>query len=226
MSNYVYKVNHIYNDKINSIIVYYGKKVNESEKQNVMLSLFTKWEMDKINHDNTNVIFSEQLIHFDDTIHTIKIKILSELKNMLSLEEIYLYCLKREKINTINLYKSLTQNGKLELTYNRLMQFLKNIVSYDQDKKYELPQMKDSFTYNDIVDLNINNELVIIKKIVGQSFFISENDYPFIVDPFQNNNIDYIIDKFKKNRSTMYYEGVRHWYNWSRFMGRESCQNL
>ena len=65
----------------------------------------------------------------------------------------------------------MTQNGKLELTYNRLMQFLKNIVSYDHDKKYELPQMKDSFTYNDIVDLNIDNEVVIIKKIVGQSFF-------------------------------------------------------
>ena len=46
MSNYVYKVNHIYNDKINTIIIYYGKKVKDNEKQMVMESLLSKWEME------------------------------------------------------------------------------------------------------------------------------------------------------------------------------------
>ena len=36
MSNYVYKVNHIYNDKINTIIIYYGKKVDDSDKNNIL----------------------------------------------------------------------------------------------------------------------------------------------------------------------------------------------
>ena len=72
----VYKVNYIVNGLIDTTIVFNG--TNKSTE-------FTEKE---------NVKYSDQTIHFDDSIGTIKIKILNELnklKKAASLDEIYLY---------------------------------------------------------------------------------------------------------------------------------------
>ena len=55
-----------------------------------------KKEISEKARDNMKIVFSEQQIHLDDTIGTIKIKILSELRSSLkknvTFGEIYLFC--------------------------------------------------------------------------------------------------------------------------------------
>ena len=45
----------------------------------------------------------------------------------ISLDEIYLFCKKVEKLNSVAVYESLTQNKKISLTKLRLDQFIQNI---------------------------------------------------------------------------------------------------
>ena len=90
LDNRVYKVKQLINGSINIIYVFNGKK---SEEFN---NIFTEEERQQIKSENITVKFSDQQIHFDDSIGTIKIKILNELKKEISLDEIYLYCQKKK----------------------------------------------------------------------------------------------------------------------------------
>ena len=125
LDNRVYKVKQLINGSINIIYVFNGKK---SEEFN---NIFTEEERQQIKSENITVKFSDQQIHFDDSIGTIKIKILNELKKEISLDEIYLYCQKKETLNAVSVYQSLTQNKSLQLKKVRLGQFLSNIISHD-----------------------------------------------------------------------------------------------
>ena len=92
MSDTFYKVNYIINGKIDTIYVFYGKPVTSNKKKEIMNLVFNEKELARITDDNSTVKFSEQLIHFDDSIGTIKLKILVEFNKSISLEEIYLFC--------------------------------------------------------------------------------------------------------------------------------------
>jgi len=74
LDNNVYKVKQLVNGSINTIYVFNGKKSEEDEEQ-----LFTPQEQEQIKREKIIVKFSEQQIHFDDSIGTIKLKILNEL---------------------------------------------------------------------------------------------------------------------------------------------------
>ena len=126
----IYKVNHLVNGKINMIFVFYGSSIKEKDKKETIKKVFSEKEILNIQQNNIKIIFTEQQLYFDDSIGMIKIKILEELKRIISLEEIYLFCEKIETIQSASLYQSLTQNKKIELTKLRLEQFLTNIVSY------------------------------------------------------------------------------------------------
>ena len=124
----IYKVKLLKNGSINAIYVFNGKKTTEKEEE-LFKKIFTDEENKQITSEKIPVKFSEEYIHFDDSIGTIKAKIFMELKKNISLDEIYLYCQKIETLNSIAVYQSLTQNKKLQLTKIRLDQFISNIVS-------------------------------------------------------------------------------------------------
>ena len=88
MSDTFYKVNYVINDKIDTIYVFYGKPVATNKQKEIMNSVFNEHELATINTNNTKVKFSEQRIHLDDSIGTIKLKILIEFNKTISLEEI------------------------------------------------------------------------------------------------------------------------------------------
>ena len=75
------------------------------------------------------VRFIPERLHLDDTVDTIKRKILLHLTTTLnaSFDEIYLFIEKNEEINTIALYHTLTKNDKYKITRTMLEQFLLNI---------------------------------------------------------------------------------------------------
>ena len=114
LDNIIYKVKKLINDKVDTIYVFYGRKEKEMTEEKLIKQIFTDdKEYDYIKEHNTKIVFTEQKIHPDDSIATIKIKIINELKKDVSLEEIYLFCKKVEKLNSVSVYQSLTQNKKI-----------------------------------------------------------------------------------------------------------------
>ena len=195
----IYKINYIVNDEIQKIIVFNGVK---SKKKGPI-------HEEEIKRKNGEVykfpVFqSEQQIHYDDTIGTIKLKILSEFKKMASLDEIYLFCQKVETLNPISVYQMLTQNKKITLTHIRLQQFISNIVTdLDGNKLEEIP-VKDIYSYDDILSLKIADRKFIINKVLGQKFFIVENEYPFISNPYDVVEYDSFFERAsRKSLSTL-----------------------
>ena len=195
----IYKVNHIIGNKINTIFVFNGNYNNNT--------IFTEKEREQFTRDNTTIVFSEQQIHLDDSIATIKIKILMELKKAIektevSIEEIYLYYQKLETFQSIEVYQALTQNKKLDLTKIRLDQFLSNIVSEKTGKSLILPEEKEVYTYDDILQMNLENKEFIVNKVLGQKFFIVENEYPFVCNPFQVTKFDTFFERTARKSLT------------------------
>ena len=171
LDNTVYKVKQLVNGSINIIYVFNGKKSEEDEEQ-LFQMLFTPQEQEQIKREKSIVKFSEQQIHFDDSIGTIKLKILNELKRDISIDEIYLFCQKKETLNAVSVYQSLTQNNKLELTKIRLDQFISNIVVDEEGKPFQTPPNKDVYTFEDIFEMKFDNKKYIINKVLCQKFFI------------------------------------------------------
>ena len=195
----VYKVNYMVSNEIQKIIVFNGVK---SKKKGPIHEEEIKRKNGEVYR--VPVFQSEQQIHYDDTIGTIKLKILSEFKKMTSLDEIYLFCQKVETLNPISIYQMLTQNKKIALTHIRLQQFISNIVSdLDGNRLEEIP-VKDIYSYDDILSLKIVDRKFIINKTLGQKFFIVENEYPFISNPYDVVEYDSFFERAsRKSLSTL-----------------------
>jgi hypothetical protein len=78
--NPFYKVNYLVNGMIDTVFVFYGKKIVPEDQMSIIQKIFTEEEITIIDRDNIDVRFLEEQIHFDDTIGTIKLKILEQFK--------------------------------------------------------------------------------------------------------------------------------------------------
>jgi hypothetical protein len=182
--NSIYKVYYLKEtDKIHSVHVFFGNNLdvpnpeelfkrepkNEAFKdKSTGLPIFNDDELSKILDDSNpiEVHFSNQQIHFDDSIGTIKLKIMQSFSNTFSLEQIYLFCMKEEMLNPTNIFQTLTQKNRLELTKVRLNNFLFNI--HDKHGKkidFNLPE-KNVYDYDDILDLNIKDKEFLLTKVL------------------------------------------------------------
>jgi hypothetical protein len=201
LASNIYKVKLFANGTINTIFVFTGKRSEETETE-LFGKIFSEHETEQIKTDKITVKFSEQQIHFDDSIGTIKLKILNELKRDISLDEIYLYCQKIETLNAVSVYESLTQNSKLPLTQVRLDQFISNIVSDEKGALFKKPVEKDVYTFDDIFEMSFDNKNYILNKVLGQKFFIVENEYPFVCDPYDVTEYDKFFEKSARKSLT------------------------
>jgi len=192
----IYKVKKLVNGKINSIYVFNGSSNPSTENaEELFKNIFTDKENEEINSENISVKFSKQKIYLDDTIGTIKIKILNEMKSKISLDEIYLYCQKLEVIEPVSVYKTITQNSKIPLTTARLFQFTSNIVRDEDGNMFQPPKTKDIYTFDDVYQMNFNNKKYVINKVVGQKTFIVENEFPFTCNPYELDGVDPFFEK-------------------------------
>jgi hypothetical protein len=193
-SNFIYKVNYLKANNISAIRVFYGENLDENTDLNDLFKqnprdvafidklsgnlIFNDEELMHIAENNIPVSFSNQQIHYDDAIGTVKIKIIEDFSNTFSLEEMHLFCLKEETFHPANIYQILTQNKKLPLTRVRLYQFLSNIIRDEQGEtiKFDIPE-KEVYNYDDILALNLSNKKFWVSKVLGQKFFIITNDF-------------------------------------------------
>jgi len=216
--NPIYKVNHLVNEnEIKGIYVFYGKndKLNELFKRDsendafidksTGKPIFNAEEMQNIKEKDIPVHFSQQQIHFDDSIATIKLKLVLEFSNTFSYEEIYLFCMKEETFNPVLIYQTLTQNKRLELTRGRLDHFLLNIIRNNDGSEvdFNVPD-KEIYDYDDILALRLDDKKCWVNKVLGQKFFIITNEYPFVVNPFDVLEHDSFLEQTaRKSLSTL-----------------------
>ena len=77
-------------------------------------------------------------------------------------------------------------------------QFLTNIVK----GKFEIPLDKEVYDFDDILSMKIDDTKFVICKVLGQKFFIVENEYPFICNPFRVNNYDNFFERNSRKSLT------------------------
>ena len=204
-----YKVVHIHKkDGIDKTIIYVFNGLNSDKHSDKLDKLFIKdptnkvfdgifaaEELATIHKNGSQVRFIPDQIHLDDTIEIIKKKIVLHLNDLnAAFEELYLFIVKPEKFTAATLYQNLTQKEKLELTKTRLIQFLLNIEDFDVTAL--LSSTKTVYTYDDLLELNLENSLFSVSKPLGQKMVSLKDDYPYTVNPFQAAFYDTFIEKF------------------------------
>ena len=117
----------------------------------------------------------------------------------------YLFSITPKKLNSYNTFYNLTQQDSIDLTDNRLKQFLSNIVPNKDSIHYKRfssffndMMKKDKYEFNDFDQLTIDWESnIILTESIGQKLVI-KNNYPFIANPFNNDTIDDLLQRMEK----------------------------
>ena len=189
----IFKIIYLDHTNNKNMIVFFGDKggtnVNklfEKDKENDLFEgLFSKDQMDLIIKDNIDVAFSKQSLYIDDTIETVKKKIIlafnEEYSKQISFDEMYLFSKQIQELKNSQIYERLTQNGKLTLTQDILFQFLSNINNLNVDK---IP-INDVYSYDDIIDLDLVGKKQLVDLPIGQRFITGDNIYSYTVNPFR-----------------------------------------
>ena len=161
------------NNKITKVIIY--------SNQTELDKLFSNVELEKIDNDKPEIIFSTQQIHIDDSIRVVKNKILKELSNV-SYKELYLFANITKELPILNIYKTITKNDEEIFTKQKFRQFAKNVNITEGEKEI------DSYTYEDLIEITGEHTVSIP---FGQKFE-KEHDYLFVSNPFQLESDDMI----------------------------------
>ena len=190
----IYKLGYILDHDITNMYVFAGslpevsnktpeefvEYSNTNEGQMFINKLFTPDELSEIAEKNINVKVLNAHIHEDDTIETVKSKVLLHCDEAYAYEQIYLFGHQLVHLDPEIVYQNLTQNGKLELTRSRLLQFFHNIKDIDINV---LP-IKDVYTYDDIFSLDLTKQDWLMAKPIGQKFLAIDTNYPYTVNPY------------------------------------------
>ena len=194
----VIKVNYLNNNNANKIYVFVGNSLSiDVDKLNLLFisdqsnpifkKIFNDIELQNISLNNINVQFVNDAIHYDDNIQSIKEKIVLLEDIKISLDEIYLFAIFDNENDPSIIFKNLTNNGKIELTRDRLVQYLLNI-NYD---KIDTLEVKEVYSFNDIMSLKLGDYKT-IERSLTQKFTSVNNTYHHIVNPFNA----YFIEEF------------------------------
>ena len=89
------------------------------------------------------------------------------------------------KITKEQLIEQIIEHSQLtrEVVENELNQFISNIVTYENGKRFNITLDKETYTFDDILEMKLEGKKCIVNKVLGQKFFIVENEYPFVCNP-------------------------------------------
>ena len=119
----IYKIYKLRNNTVEKIYIFNNDTTRSIDTifENYELEIIKKYG---IVYENVN-----NNIYPDDTIETIKKKFIN-IEKTTSIDELYLFSNVKESFNSENIYKNLSQNGKLQLTKNILTEYLLNISNF------------------------------------------------------------------------------------------------
>jgi hypothetical protein len=191
---HIYKI-HVLNElgDVKHVFVFCANLYSEQH----LTTIFSETELIHYKENDVEIIFSPRLIHKDDSIHEIKLKIVAQLVEHhttsaksayhLSTDEIYLFGNASKDVDMVKLFQEITQDEKLPLTKERFFQHLTNIsadpyVLDTGDSKKTLN--RDVFHYDDwmaVAKSGIRN----IFAPIGMEFQ-GEYDFRFPGNPYNN----------------------------------------
>ena len=126
-----------------------------------------------IETNKSNIINTSQSIHLDDTIQTIKNKILIALNFRIAYEELYLFVRKPTFLSKIDIFNSILDDYEDLVNLDKFKLFLNN---FDENVVLE---EKEYYSYDDFY--NLPNE-VIVNGFLGHKF--KTHNYLFSINPF------------------------------------------
>ena len=126
---YVFLNNNWIEDNILSLEDSLRELHREAEKKETasLKFIFHEKELREIYEKDIPITFFAETLHLDDTIMTIKGKIIEHTELSLSLPEIYLYGVHKEKLKFQTLYKNLHKMRKSPLRVNDYFNFYKTL---------------------------------------------------------------------------------------------------
>ena len=150
--------------KIKKIYIFCGcSQININNDE-----LFSKNLNSVIDIDKPEISYSKLQIHYDDTINTIKQKIINEIGvNSVSYDELYLFSTIKEKINISTLYQDLTNKEQNDIKPEMFTQLLMNLNIENALK--DNFKNKTSYDYEDLLILDHDREHY-IKIPIGIKF--------------------------------------------------------
>ena len=185
----IFKVHYLDSSKTENKIIIFSNSNNPFDLNNI----FSEDEIVNIELNNIDVVFSSQQIYTDDTIRTIKKKIITEIgKNVISYPELYLFSKVKSDMSLFQIYNSITHDNKISLDSVMLGQLLQNLGVHDVDIINNIP-LQESYTYNDLTkylpSIDGSQELW---KPIGPRFTSKMDDLLFQANPYNiingNNN--------------------------------------
>ena len=192
----IYKI-HILNDDGNVGFVYvFCAGIYASKNMN---ELFSEIEIAHYKRNDVEIVFSEKLIHPDDTIRDIKHKIVNEIVEhqkksktkafSLSVEEVYIFGLAEKDLDMVKLYQEITENDTKRLTKEKFYQYATNISTnpYILDKSGGMEKgglHNDIFTYEQWSGLS-KSGLRTVYIPIGMEFETAY-DFMFPTNPYKN----------------------------------------
>ena len=153
---------------------YIGKKIkssggvesesqeNEGDEEYVYFNdIFSNTELENINTYKINVEFSFDRLYGDDTIETVKKKIITNMKldKSPSFDELYIFSKRGIEYTPAQIYNKLSNNDTSTITKTSLINFLTNSHRWNLKQECELilrtnkDELKDVYTYEDIMEL-------------------------------------------------------------------------
>ena len=169
--------------EINTIIVFQGN----NQEVNFDSPLFSEEERLFYKTTNPTIIVSNQFIHLDDSISTIKKKILKEfVSEKVSYEELYLYGYQNKELDLMNCYQEITNNDTIEFSKQMMGQFINNLQIESSEIYDELKNKPDNhnYSYDEIMQILMpyKNKFTNYYSI-GQKFS-SKTNYLFSSNPY------------------------------------------
>ena len=209
-----YKICYSNNNEIIKIYVFLGFKnyINEGTQSTedlielfsktpsheIFKNIFNSEELKTIKDKNIPIKFCDSKIYLDDSIEIIKKKIIKEFDSELSFEELYLFYKKKQKLNSISIYQTLTQNDQLILTKEKLIEYILNIDGFDLNK---IPN-KEFYSYDDILNLNLDEGTHLVNKSIGQRLISLISNYPYTINPFNTITYDTVLERYGDKLTT------------------------
>jgi hypothetical protein len=176
-------------------------------KHEIFKNIFSKYELNSIKETNINVVFLPERIYPDDSIETIKKKLLihTRLPLRLTYGDLYMFCKQVKHLKSTHINDQLTSNGKMEITPIRIQNFLLNIdnhpkevvdyggadLSEDVARQYtDFTKLGDpspetgNYGYSNILNLKLEEAPRFMNVVMGQELSSVSHDYPYSVNPF------------------------------------------
>ena len=193
----IYKVNYLNGvSSIREIHVFCGNQNEHASRLNslfatnpedeVFSSIFNKEEHASIRERAIPVKFIPQSIHNDDAVGTVKSKIMNSFQDKFSIDEIYLFAMYKFRFQAYIVFNILTENKRVPLSHDVLSNFFLNIVRRENmdPLNMKLPN-QDTFSYDDLLGLQLENQIFLVNKPIDQTFFVQEGVVPHVCNPFE-----------------------------------------